>query len=511
MSIEGFPEYPFDFSAVPREKLRDYLQQMFRLRCRRMARILAYIPLPSQFVFHISPSKERMPSGGNQSGKTFSAGWDTAVYAERTYPEWYPDYNKVPRDTTVKIRLVGGNLTENIQNIMVPMISWWLEDINPVHWTWKRGSVVGGETKDGRAIFYCISEKQGLRAHEGWTGHYVYVDEALGEEFYNANLRGTIKYKGKIVMAQTPLASVEQNEWIDKRFPRQDEPSMEYDQPCRIQLITTDNLFLDEAEANNFAEQMKKSGNDQYASRVLGYSPAMLRQVLKEFNPKEHVIPVEKYPDATYYFAVDPHPAKGEAMAWIAVKEPKPGHPPAKVLMWDHFEAGKFLTYQKLVQLIRRIEETEGFKPILRACDQRFAMAKNKDSGNNFLFEFRKTASAEGYPMDLVPARAGDIEDGNNRIRQMLVNKTWDFDGEEWVEVPELRFQENCLVTIHAAFKYMYDRMGKKVENNIWKDPMDVLRYLLSLPLSWRKPEPPEIEDENEYEEGDSIVPYSGL
>ena len=507
------PEYPFDFSFVPREKLGEYMRQLFRVRCKQMPRILAYIPLPSQYLFHVSPSKERMPSGGNQSGKTFSAGWDCSAFAERTYPDWFPDYNRWPRDQQVKIRLVGGNLQENIQNIMVPMINWWLEDINPVKWLTKRNLTVGGETADGRAVFYCISEKQGLRAHEGWTGHYVYIDEALAEEFYNANLRGTIKYKGKVVMAQTPLADVEQNDWIDKRFPMGEKPSMDYDKPCRIQLITTDNLYLDEKEANHFAEQMKVSGADQYAARVLGYSPAMVRRVLKEYDPSFNVLPSKKLHGATTYFAIDPHPAKGEAMGWLQVLEPRPGFPPAKVLVCDYFDMEHFNTYGKLVDLIKEMEAKYDLKPILRACDQRFAQALNKETGNNFLYEFQKAASAKEYPMSLVPAKAGAIEDGNNHIRRMLANTTYEWDGEDWAECREFRIMENCKTTLQAMYKYSYDRGMKKVENNQYKDPIDVLRYLFSLPLGWRRPEVDRLlQTDDSYEEKDSrIIPYTAL
>lgn len=197
-------------------------------------KLKAYGPYPKQMDFHAAGGdpdvRERLLMAGNQLGKTWSAGFETAMHLTGRYPDWWEGAvfdapvaawaagvtSEVTRDTTQRI-LYGRYNAPGTGSIPKDAIK---------DKTLKRGVADaidgllirwggGGDIQARESMLGFKSYDQGREKFQGETLDIVWFDEEPPADIYTEGLTRTNATNGIVYMTFTPLLGMSD---VVKRF-----------------------------------------------------------------------------------------------------------------------------------------------------------------------------------------------------------------------------------------------------------------------------------------------------
>lgn len=215
--MQGLPS-----SLTRAEKLELLALLQEKKRRKEGNQLQAYHAYVKQAEFHANGAKfrERLLMAGNQLGKTWSAGFETAMHLTGRYPDWWKGRvfdkqvmawaagvtGEVTRDTAQRVLLGRFN---SIGTGAIPR-----DAIKSK--TMKRGvadavdTVVvtfggGGDVQAGESLIGFKSYDQGREKFQGETLDVVWLDEEPDEDIYTEALTRTNATGGMVYMTFTPL------------------------------------------------------------------------------------------------------------------------------------------------------------------------------------------------------------------------------------------------------------------------------------------------------------------
>lgn len=254
-------------------------------------RFAYYKPYNKQREFHNSKVRNRLMSGGNQTGKTFSCCHETAMHATGIYPEWYEGEPIVPRldpitgDLTMNIWVIGTD-SQTVKDVLQAKL------IGTIEKDYKDGiihhSLVDPEkmikSKQGKGALTSLSVRhskgfdvkiffksyeQGRKILQSATIDLVYLDEEPPLEIAAEIIARTTATKGRLIMGFTPLMGMTEmvsQYWKNETFREQGDARLNLDQ-----LLICMNLY----EADHMTPDMIASVESSY--RSIGVSEKVIK------------------------------------------------------------------------------------------------------------------------------------------------------------------------------------------------------------------------------------------
>jgi len=185
-------------------------------------KIELYHPYPKQAEFHGKGSqyRERLLIAGNQLGKTWSAGFETAMHLTGRYPNWWTGrtWNKAVAGWAAGV--TSEVTRDSVQRVLAGRINAIGTGSIPADAiksrSLKRGVadaidtlVVrhggGGDLQAGESLLGFKSYDQGREKFQAETLDFVWLDEEPDEEIYTESLTRTNATGGIVYMTFTPL------------------------------------------------------------------------------------------------------------------------------------------------------------------------------------------------------------------------------------------------------------------------------------------------------------------
>lgn len=181
-----------------------------------------YRPYIKQAVFHAAGAKyrERLLIAANQVGKTWSAGFETAMHLTGRYPDWWKG-KTFDRGTAGWAAGVTGEVTrDTVQRVLCGRINAIGTGAIPKDSikdkTLKRGVADaidtvtirhggGGDIQAGESTLGFKSFDQGREKFQGETLNFVWLDEEPPQDIYMECLTRTNATQGPVYMTFTPL------------------------------------------------------------------------------------------------------------------------------------------------------------------------------------------------------------------------------------------------------------------------------------------------------------------
>jgi phage terminase large subunit-like protein len=180
-----------------------------------------YAPYPKQLDFHATGAipniRERLLIAGNQTGKTWSAGAETAIYATGMYPTWWNGrrYNS-PINGWVGSP-TGQTLREGPQRILLGEVGEWGSGMIPGRSIVDIRKAIHGSSDQVESILIrheptkklsrllLKTYDQGRIRWQGATINFVWFDEEPPEDVYDEGRTRTIVLDGFVFLTFTPL------------------------------------------------------------------------------------------------------------------------------------------------------------------------------------------------------------------------------------------------------------------------------------------------------------------
>lgn len=183
-----------------------------------------YVPYPKQREFHAAGAnpevRERLLKAGNQLGKTWSAGFETAMHLTGRYPDWW-DGAYFPHPVAAWAAGVTGEVTrDSVQRILCGRINAIGTGAIPAdaikEKALKRGVAdaidtlvirhgCGGDVQAGESVLGFKSYDQGREKFQAETLDIVWLDEEPDLDIYTEALTRTNATAGILYMTFTPL------------------------------------------------------------------------------------------------------------------------------------------------------------------------------------------------------------------------------------------------------------------------------------------------------------------
>jgi phage terminase large subunit-like protein len=193
-----------------------------------------YQPYPKQREFHKAGAdpkvRERLMIAGNQLGKTWSAGFETAMHLTGRYPDWW-DGAYFPHPVAAWAAGVTGEVTrDSVQRVLCGRINAIGTGAIPADAindkAMKRGVADaidtliirhggGGDVQAGESLLGFKSYDQGREKFQAETLDYVWLDEEPPMDIYTEALTRTNATAGILAMTFTPLQGMSD---VVKRF-----------------------------------------------------------------------------------------------------------------------------------------------------------------------------------------------------------------------------------------------------------------------------------------------------
>lgn len=199
-----------------------------------LSKLEDYKPYAKQREFHAAGAnpkvRERLLIAGNQIGKTWSAGFETAMHLTQRYPDWW-DGAYFPHPVAAWAAGVTGEVTrDSVQRILCGRINAIGTGAIPANAikdkAMKRGvadaidTLVlrhggGGDVQAGESVLGFKSYDQGREKFQAETLDYVWLDEEPPLDIYTEALTRTNATDGILAMTFTPLQGMSD---VVKRF-----------------------------------------------------------------------------------------------------------------------------------------------------------------------------------------------------------------------------------------------------------------------------------------------------
>ncbi|RMF29027.1 MAG: hypothetical protein D6752_06660 [Candidatus Nitrosothermus koennekii] len=404
--------------------------------------------------------------GSNRSGKTVLGATTTVFHATGEYPDWWEGRRFEP---PIRIRILGTDFKEHLGQVIVPEIMRWMPK-RCIERTKKNqtGVIVSIILKNGTQISLMSSE-QDLKSFEGWSGHFIWMDEPQPRDKYIASARGLMDFDGVTMMTLTPLDCA----WIYDEIKSK---AMESDDIECFTLSIMENPYIKEEAIEVFKNRLKEN---EIEARLYGRYEHLTGLVYKSFYPPVHVIePIEIRKEWNGYCIMDPHDRLPNAILWAAVDETD------DVIFYDYSWIDR-LTIKETAEEIKRKESEYDIKIIKRYIDPNFGRKIYGNTGKTVKDEYRRHGLIFHDSID-------DLAAGHAAVREYL-----HFDRSKPISFenhPKVYFFKTLKEPIYQMMHYMYkdDRNKTGTREQVQEQNKhfpDCVRYLLVQRPKYRKPD----------------------
>ena len=246
----------------------------------------------AQLEFLKSTKRRQAAISGNRGGKTTVGTVKALMYATGWYPDWFP--NEMKFELPIKGRIIISDYKEHGRVLQGKIKEWCPKGMIKRYVKNPQGSVVGVEFNNGSYISI-LTREQSTEQHEGWDGHFVWIDEPCPEDKFNASARGLIDHNGVAFFTLSPLSEP----WLSDRI-YEEEPDL-WD---TFHLNPYDNPYVDNLALDNFFNSLSET---EKQARKEGKFIHLAGSVYPNFRRHVHVIKDTKIPDGwPRYMVIDP-------------------------------------------------------------------------------------------------------------------------------------------------------------------------------------------------------------
>ena len=422
--------------------------------------ILGFEPLIKQEIFLRSEKLKKLYAGGNRSGKT------TVGIVEDI--DWMAGTNRYKRtpDPPVRGRIVGVDVEEGINKILLPTFSRWC----PPSYL-RGGSFYSAYDLSARTLYFengsfaeFMSYEQDVQKFVGTSRHFVHFDEEPPQEIYIECLARLIDTDGAWWMTLTPILGMQ---WMydEIYLPNFENP----DGDVEVQVVEMwENTKLSDRAIQSFIDSIPEEDRD---TRVGGNFIRRGGVIYKKFKKSVHVIDeinLDDVKDWDLYASVDHGYNNPTAWHWHVVS------PDGEVITFaEHYE--REMTIDQHAAIVKMMEATFGRTPVMRVCDPALAQ-KNPVTGTSVQAEYI-THGIE------VMHGINDVTTGINKVNSYI-----NYNDET---PPRWHVTRNCENLIKEMPKYRWKTWANKTmerQNNAYDVPhkkddhaMDGLRYFFTV------------------------------
>jgi len=193
---------------------------MERARRARQNRLQYYRPYPKQAEFHAAGAthRERLLSASNQSGKTWSASFETAMHLTGLYPDWWNGKRfdrptnggaasvsaELTRDGVQRLLLGRAGVADEVGTGSIPKSR--IVSMRPRQGVPNAvGSIIVRHVSGGESTLVLKSYDQGREKFQADTLDFFWLDEEPPYEIYTEALTRTNATLGPVYLTFTPL------------------------------------------------------------------------------------------------------------------------------------------------------------------------------------------------------------------------------------------------------------------------------------------------------------------
>ncbi len=364
----------------------------------------------------------------------------------------------------------------------------------------------GGSIKFGNYSQYA----QNPQITEGFKAHAIWADEECPQKMFETLLYRNTDLHGRMILSFTTLQGwsplvqdiLAKTKTIKTKFAsllKRDVPVIResLSRPgCVIfNFFTEDNAFID---TSDFINTIRNRPQDEILARAYGIPTKSIAGVFPGFDKEVNVVPHDKLPwlpgnlkrdnkgnpipyRVTRYMSIDPAGSKSWFMLWVAVD------PAGTVWVyreWPDYDdwalpgstvegkpgPAQKSTIEGIREHVEMIRSAEGDEVIYeRFIDPRMGAAqRHAEEGASTII-----SDLDAQDMTVIPAPGVDIDNGLQRIKDLLFYKT--DQPIDFTNRPKLYVSDRCQNFIFAMQEYT--ARGGATEAT--KDPIDCLRYIM--------------------------------
>ena len=395
--------------------------------------------------------------GGNRSGKSNWLIHQVASLLLGIEP-W--SGRKMPFEVPVRGRLFGEDWTHHVGQVLMPIIreAFPSEEVKKTKRN-NQGIQYLWEFKNGSTL-EIMTYEQSTDMVEGWSGHFVAMDEPPPRDKYIACRRGLVDYDGIFLMSLTPL----KEPWIYDEIVQNVD-----DDILSIHVDIRDNEHLPADAIDKFEKSLS---DDEKEARLHGKWLHLQGLVYKDFDRSVHVIdPFELTHNMTYYAAVDFHPRTEHAVVFVAVDK--------RGIMYVVDEIFAHGTAEDIASWIIGFHRKNAIDTCL--ID---ALSKGDPHRGQTTYEIIDgLLHGAGIPLE---TGSKDLDSGVRVVQEALLGQN---------KMPSLFVFPHCQRTIFEFGHYIWDdwRRGAAQERTVKQKPrskddhmLENIRRLLLLPAEYR-------------------------
>jgi len=397
-------------------------------------------------------------------------GWVFPDRADVPAEAWVLRLDGLPIRTPAKIVVVTGlSLSRGIGEII--QTKWnelWPASVPVKTYLGPLGTWLKVVIPNGSEVYFG-SATQGALAFEGFSSDLVLADEPIPRHRFTALRRGLIDQNGQFRWTMTPLGDTNMA-WVAADLLSEKNKEVEV-----IRGSSFDNPHIPREALERFFADPSMT-EDERRARMTGEIAALGKRIVSTFTDASLLPPLSPSIEEPRILVVDPHHSRPPFLAWAVVRNDG-----EELVVFREEPAD--VEFEKLGPsnvttdvLAARIKALEGREKVLwRICDPSFGRQKAKVLGQRFPC-FTDQMAEYGLYFD---ARVdNDLDRGIAKLRDAFkVNAT--------TGKSRLLICENCTNIIRALnfWSYKTQEGGQLEISEQYKDPVDVLRYLVSYPF----------------------------
>lgn len=371
--------------------------------------LLQYEPHDKQKLFHCSQSPERLFIGGNRTGKTVSGAVEAIWWLTKKHP-----YRELP-DGPIRGRVITVDLTEGLEQIIIPMMKQWLPAGDLINGSWEQSynkglrvlTLANGSTCD------FLTYEQDPEKHAGTSRHFVWFDEEPSQEIFTENMLRLLDTDGSYWITMTPLFGMT---WVYDDIYL---PGKQGDEHIFVvEVETDDNPHIQEKAKSRILGRLSK---DARTARQEGKFVELGGLVFKTFDKSKHVISKETDPllsngvpnrNWKWYMSLDSGWNNPTAIYWHAVS------PQGLVITFGEHYASE-MTVPQHVEVIK-LRETMWH----RVADIRTGDPATKQTRESTGTSVQGEYALRGIylALDGVPTGPGSVHVGITRMQEYIKN-----------------------------------------------------------------------------------------
>lgn len=331
--------------------------------------------------------------------------------------------------------------------------------------TFKLGRNYVCQYKVGDWILDVMTNDQDIKQFEGGTFGGIVFDEPPKESIWAASI-SRLRLGGILLVFMTPLTEAA---WFFDKVVPQHKDSIFYasmEDACKTHGVRG------HLEHDHIQKMIQNMSPDEIEARAYGRAMYLKGLIFKTFDPKVHILKDFERPPlhSTIYNVVDPHADKPFFSIWAYPRKN------GDLIIFDEHPNEDFFKMHNC-QWTREdykrmyLEKETGYR-VKRVIDRHFAdtvTAANKKT-------LRQELNEIGMNYEPSYSAQEEIETGIIKVREYLkFDPTKELTS---INRPRLYINPHCLNTIKAFTRWSIDPKTGKYSDD-YKDPMDVIRYLV--------------------------------